>query len=118
MDKTYYSWIEGQWVLPELISGIIVACVPVFPRFLGSLQGTLVFSRLSSTLRSLLHGPSRLGSKRSDGGASLPHHVTLGQHTSNGIGWPKCYEELHDDQRGQGAFILREEAVLWIANEM
>lgn len=109
-DKTYYSWIEGQLVLPELASGVIVACVPVFPRFLGSFQETWVFSRLSSTLRSLLHRSSRSGSKRSAGGASLPHHVTLKPLTGNGIGWPKTYEELRDEQRGQGTSDLEEEA--------
>ncbi|KAL8929032.1 MAG: hypothetical protein Q9208_001475 [Pyrenodesmia sp. 3 TL-2023] len=117
MDKIYYAWVEGEWVLPELASGVIVACVPVFPKFFGSLGQTWVFSRLSSTLQSLLHRSSRLGSKRGADEASLPHHVTLKPLTGNGIGWPKNYEELRDEHRGQGTFILREEAMLWIADK-
>ncbi|KAI4118430.1 MAG: hypothetical protein LQ345_001543, partial [Seirophora villosa] len=103
VDKTYYTWIEAQWVLPELASGVIVACVPVFPKFFGSLRQTWISSRLSSTLQTLLRRSSRVGSNRSADEASLPHHVTLKPSTGNGIGWPKTYEEVQGGQPGQSA---------------
>ncbi|KAL9055894.1 MAG: hypothetical protein Q9206_002973 [Seirophora lacunosa] len=57
---TYYAWVEAQWVLPEIASGMIVACVPVFPKIFGSLRQTWISSRLSSTLQTLLRRSSRL----------------------------------------------------------
>ncbi|KAK1148134.1 hypothetical protein N8T08_010773 [Aspergillus melleus] len=36
-NKSYYSYLAGVWTLPELASGIIVACLPVIPRFIQHL---------------------------------------------------------------------------------
>jgi hypothetical protein len=51
---TYATFYSGIWTYPEMASGILVACLPVSPRFFYAIKETCVFVRSSSTFASLL----------------------------------------------------------------
>ena len=53
-DITYYSWYTGLWTLPELAFGIVVACLPLLPKFLQGLKETATPSKIVVSLKSLL----------------------------------------------------------------
>ncbi|KAL8760616.1 MAG: hypothetical protein Q9184_003206 [Pyrenodesmia sp. 2 TL-2023] len=93
-DKAYYVWIEALCAPAEMASGVIVACVPVSPKFFRTLQQTQIFKALAFSIQALLRS-SKPDKPRANGGASLPHHVTLKMLSpSRGLGWPKMYEEF------------------------
>ncbi|KAH8432810.1 uncharacterized protein LDX57_010439 [Aspergillus melleus] len=67
-NKSYYSYLAGVWTLPELASGIIVACLPVIPRFVRSVDPNNRLSRLGASVQELLStvtGGSRQRSRES-----------------------------------------------------
>ncbi|KAI1103638.1 hypothetical protein F4804DRAFT_352796 [Jackrogersella minutella] len=51
LDVTYYSWLAGIWTLPEMASGIAVACLPVVRGFFVSLAQSQMFSRITSSVK-------------------------------------------------------------------
>lgn len=53
-DITYYSWLTGLWTYPEMASGILVACLPVSPKFFQALNEKGAFSKVRTSLKSLL----------------------------------------------------------------
>ena len=53
-DITYYAWLTGLWTYPEMASGILVACLPVSPKFFQALNETGAFLKVRTSLRSLL----------------------------------------------------------------
>ncbi|KAL8654373.1 MAG: hypothetical protein Q9210_001533 [Variospora velana] len=95
-DITYYPRFTGLWTHPEMVSGILVACLPVSPKFFQKLQQTRFFSQLGSSLQSLLRFTSN-DSKRSTKGQSASHQIPP-QRAS----WSKGYEMLPDEQRSNG----------------
>lgn len=74
-DKSYKISNNGIWALPEVATGLLVACLPVLPKFLGFVGKTPTVSKLSTKIRSLL-GRSSNGSGGSSGRMDIP---TIGQ---------------------------------------
>lgn len=52
-DLTYYSWLAGIWALPEIMFGIVVACLPAFKPFFKNLAQSQFFTDISSSLKRL-----------------------------------------------------------------
>ncbi|KAF1961796.1 hypothetical protein CC80DRAFT_463238 [Byssothecium circinans] len=64
-DKSYKISNNGIWALPEVATGLLVACLPMLPRFLGIIGETNTVSRIGTSLRGLLGRSSGSGSGRS-----------------------------------------------------
>ncbi|KAL8786451.1 MAG: hypothetical protein Q9213_002767 [Squamulea squamosa] len=94
-DITYYSWVTGVWTHPEMAAGIIVACLPVSPKFFQGLQQTRFFSQIDFSLQSLLRSTNRKRTK----GRSVSHQISPGGTVGQGKAWPKSYELLSDKQK-------------------
>ncbi|KAL8729343.1 MAG: hypothetical protein Q9181_005041 [Wetmoreana brouardii] len=91
-DISYYSWLTEIWTHPEMASAIIVACLPVSPKFFQRLQQTRFFSwiGISSQVRS---------NRRSTKDNSASHQITPHGSSRQGKEWPKSFEMLSDNQR-------------------
>ena len=83
-----------------MASGIIVACLPVSPKFFQMLQHTRFFSRIGSSIQSLLHSTRSYGSN-GDSEASK-HKPPQGLSVHSRKYPPKAYEKLTDGQRLKG----------------
>ena len=66
--------VVSMWALPEAAAGLLVACFPVFPKFLRFAGQTPTVSKLSTKVRGLL-GKSSKGSL----GSSSTDPPTIGQ---------------------------------------
>ena len=64
-DKSYKISNNGIWALPEVATGLLVACLPVLPRFLGVIGTTSTMSRIGTSIRGLLGRSSGSGSSGS-----------------------------------------------------
>lgn len=53
-DITYYTWLTGVWTYPEMVSGILAACLPVSAKFFQALKDSKPVSRLGSSLKQLV----------------------------------------------------------------
>jgi hypothetical protein len=53
-DKSYKMSNYGIWALSEVATGLLVACLPVFPMFLGVLGKTATVSKIGTLIRGLL----------------------------------------------------------------
>ena len=83
-----------------MASGIIVACLPVSPKFFQMLQHTRFFSRIGSSLQSLLHSTRSYGS---NGDPEVSKHKPpQGLSVRSRKYPPKAYEMLADGQRLKG----------------
>lgn len=96
-DLTYYSWLAGVWTHPEMASGVIVACLPVSPKFFQMLQHTRFFSRIGSSLQSLLRS-TNIGGRRSTGNDSASKQLSPQKVFHRGKTRPKSYELLSGRQ--------------------
>ncbi|KAH8435317.1 uncharacterized protein LDX57_012947 [Aspergillus melleus] len=56
---SYYAYLSGIWTIPELSMGIVVACLPVLPKFIKSLDPSHRLSRIGSSLQGMFSGGSR-----------------------------------------------------------
>ena len=65
-DVTYYSWYDGLWTLPEMAGGIIVACLPVLPRFFQGLKEMETLSKIKSSLELYLNFTVVASRRRTD----------------------------------------------------
>lgn len=50
-DKVYSNWLSRIWQYPEVTCGIIVACVPVWPRFFRGIKETKAISKIGCLLK-------------------------------------------------------------------
>lgn len=74
-DKSYKISNTSMWALPEAASGMLVACFPVFPKFMRFVGQTPTVSKLSTKVRGLL-GKSSNDMSSGSGGTDPP---TIGQ---------------------------------------
>ncbi|KAI1827654.1 hypothetical protein F4861DRAFT_492070 [Xylaria intraflava] len=58
-DVIYYTWLAGIWSLPELASGIMVACLPVARKFAYRMFETRMFMGIASSLGITLNNASK-----------------------------------------------------------
>ena len=96
-DLTYYSWLAGVWTHPEMASGVIVACLPVSPKFFQMVQNTRLFSHIGSSLQSLLRSAS-IGGRGSTGNESSSKHISPQKVFRYGKTGPRSYEMLSGRQ--------------------
>lgn len=97
-DLTYYTWLTGVWTLPEMASGIIVACLPVVGKFFQGVKETRAFSRVGSSLKSLFNF-TIVASQRSTDNPSAENRTTSNAPTfRNAKVRPGQYETLPDGQ--------------------
>jgi hypothetical protein len=52
-DLAYYNWLAGIWTLPEIMFGIVVACLPAFRPFIRNIAQSKVYIALANSLKSL-----------------------------------------------------------------
>lgn len=52
-DVTYHTWLAGIWALPEMMFGIVVACLPVARPFVRHLAQSRFYKTISSSLQGL-----------------------------------------------------------------
>ncbi|KAA8644655.1 uncharacterized protein ATNIH1004_008861 [Aspergillus tanneri] len=64
-NVSYYSFLAGLWTIPELSMGIMVACLPVMPRFFKSFDPEQRLTCLGSSLQDSLSGGTRHRSQHS-----------------------------------------------------
>ncbi|MCJ1326381.1 hypothetical protein MMC10_003045 [Thelotrema lepadinum] len=61
-DTSYYFHFAGTWSIPEVALGIVVACLPMLPKFFQSMNQGSIVTRLGYSIRSLM-GKSSSGSR-------------------------------------------------------
>lgn len=76
-DKSYKISNNGLWALPEVGTGLLVACLPVLPKFSGFLGKTQTVSRIGTSIRGLL-GRSYSGGSGGRSGVNVDV-ATIGQ---------------------------------------
>ena len=54
-DITYFGWYDGVWAIPEMASGIIVACLPLLAKFFQGLQEMGTLTKIKSSLKVFLN---------------------------------------------------------------
>lgn len=74
-DKSYKVSNNGMWAAPEVATGVLVACFPVLPKFLGFVGQAPTVSKLNTKIRGLLGQSS---SDNSGSGGRMDLH-TIGQ---------------------------------------
>ena len=95
-DRTYYGWYTGLWTIPEIAAGIIVACLPVLPRFFQGLKEMGTLSKIKSSLKSYLNFTAVASRRRTDD-HSAETYISSNAPTSRSTKTrPGQYETLSD----------------------
>ncbi|KAL8721636.1 MAG: hypothetical protein Q9225_001725 [Loekoesia sp. 1 TL-2023] len=98
-DFTYYGFLKGIWTIIEITSGMIVACMPILPRFVQALKQTRFFTQLYSSMQSLLQSPVISGQRGDKKDSSLFRLSTSTLNRSHGQCCAKSNQALSDEQR-------------------
>ncbi|PVH95308.1 hypothetical protein DM02DRAFT_675611 [Periconia macrospinosa] len=78
MDKSYKISNSAIWAVLEVMSGFLVACSPVIPKFLTLVWRTTSSSRIGTTFRTLLRISSN-GSRGRSNGPAEDEILTIGR---------------------------------------
>lgn len=95
-DITYHSWYTKLWTAPEVASGIVVACLPLLPKFFQGLKEMGTLSKIGSALKSPLN-LTIIAGRRSTDDHSAENHTSLNAPTFRStILRPGQYKTLSD----------------------
>jgi hypothetical protein len=100
-DITYYVSMMATYMFPELGIGIMISCLPSVPKFFRTLGETKTFSRMGTTLYSLL-GLSKIG--------------RITEHSSGNTKPPRIQQPSDDNARMDKFYRLIEEHELQSRN--
>ena len=92
-DASYLSWKQGVWAYPEGAVGIVVACVPAFPRFVSHIRDSKPLTRVWSSLSALLD--TMKSNQRSDN--DLTSLESLKHNHKDYVGWPAQGRSVSSD---------------------
>lgn len=98
VDVTYYSWVAGLWTYPEMKFEIIAACSPVSPKFFQRLGQTWLYSRIKSSINSVLKLTNHSNRRSIDGPLTGRQRISPGPIARNARERRKLYQTLPNDQ--------------------